>query len=246
MKLELANSYAKYYNLLDSIDEKRPIYGRDSLNGTEISEDLFFELCKIQYIGWKHRVDFKRSLKSSISDIFQDIIALFLRASLPKKYEVFLERKIDKIQPDILIEKDTVNHFAIELKTTVGWGRIDSRNEKTFEPYMERVQSIEEKFGIPQKNIIYIFAGVGNNGHGFMERYWDKVKNKRKEQPSQEPYKIIYPLFIQFDPYYLDWPGLKNKEKDKRYIALDDNMIRKYAKPNIVTPFEDIVKMIMK
>jgi hypothetical protein len=247
VKLELANNYGKFFDFLDLIETERPIYSIDSFNGIKISEDLFCEVCKIQYIGWKHRILYKRDIKSSISDVFQDIIAYFLKAALPKNYEVLLENKIGKIRPDILIKKNKEYHFAIEVKTTVGWGgRIDSRDKETIKPYEKRVNSIKKIINIAKENIIYIFAGVRNNGHGFLEQFWNEQTRERKPRPSQFPYSNIYPLFDQYDPYYWDWSksGIK---RDEEYAVLDDKEFYEKAQTKIiVTPFEEILEKIIK
>ena len=243
-QIDLVNAYAQFYEKLDSIESQRPLYnvGND-LNGTKISEDIYFQLCKIQYIGWKHRILYKRNVKVDISDVFQDIIAYYIKAVLPKKYEVLLEEKIGKTRPDILIKKDGKNYFAVEIKTTVGWGgRIDIRNEETFKPYRNRVDSISNDFNILKENIIYIFAGLSNNGIGFSEQFWDK--NTRKSRPTQFPYSIIFPLFDQYDPYYWDWSS-SNIIRDKQYALIDDNKIREIARENIISPFEEIMKIIL-
>ena len=243
-QINLGNAYAQFYDILDSIETKRPLFnvGND-LNGTKISEDIYFQLCKIQYIGWKHRILYKRNIKISISDIFQDIIAYYIKAILPKNYEVLLEEKIGKTRPDILIKKDGKNHFAVEIKTSVGWGgRIDLRNKETFKPYRDRVDSISKDFNIPKGNIIYIFAGLGNNGNNFSEQFWDE--NTRKSRPTQFPYSIIFPLFEQYDPYYWDWSS-SNIKRDKQYALIDDSKILEMAHKNIISPFEEIIKIIL-
>jgi hypothetical protein len=250
-KTNLADAYEEFYKNLDSIElPNHPKINIHEINAMEISEEIYFQLSKIHYIGWKHRVNFKRHKKSSLSDIFQDIIAYFLKYILPEEYNVILEKKISKIEPDIIIEKDNKNYFAIELKTTVGYDRIHIDKPATFIKYEKRVDKIVESFGIPRDNIIYIFQGGNdNNGRGFSEQYWNKSNNTRiTKRPSMFPYSIIYPLFVQVDPYYWDWSDRMEKsiKNTDRYFEITDEEIKKEAKRNIISPFEEIVKLILK
>jgi len=241
---DLVSAYAQFYEKLDSIESQRPLYNDENdLNGTKISEDIYFQLCKIQYIGWKHRILYKRKIKVSIAEIFQDIIAYYMKAVLPKNYEVLLEEKTGNTQPDILIKKDGKNYFVVEIKASIGRARIDIPKERTFEPYRERVDSISKDFNIPKENIIYIFGELSNNGNGFSEQYWDN--NTRKSRPTRFPYSIIFPLFKQYDPYY--WNRASSKlNKDKQYELIEDSEIREAAREDIISPFEEIMKIILK
>jgi hypothetical protein len=231
----LVEGYDKFYKTLDSAKPSGRLSVMD-MGGTAITEEIFFQLCKIHYIGWKHRVTFKRNTKISIPELFQDIVAFYLKVLLPKEYEVLLEEKSGKIKPDILIKKNGSNHFAIEVKTNVGFARIDESKPETIAQYEERVNAIADAFEIPKKNIIYIFETHHNNGRGFSEKYWDKNKKERTtKRPADSPYSIIYPLFDQADPYYWEM---------KEYKKITDETIKNKAKENIVTPFEEIINLI--
>jgi hypothetical protein len=242
---DLVNVYAQFYEKLDSIESQRPLYNAENdLNGTKISEDIFFLLCKIQYIGWKHKILYNRKKKVDIPEIFQDIIAYYMKAVLPKNYEIILEEKMGKTKPDILIKIDGKNYFVVEIKTSVGWhDRINIQNEETFIPYRNKVDSISKDFNILKENIIYIFGGLSNNGKGFSEQYWDN--NTRKNRPTQFPYSIIFPLFKQYDPYYWDWTSPKIN-KDKEYASIKDSEIQEIARQDVISPFEEIIKIILK
>jgi len=243
---KLADAYGQFYTLLDSAESEKSLYNTIDFKGTKISEDLFFQLCKIQYFGWKHRIKYKRSIKSSISDVFQDIVAYYLKMYLPKEFDITLEEKREKIRPDIIIKKGDKNYFAIEIKTTIGYGRINSKKKETFTPYNKRVKLIAQKFHISPKNILFILAGVNNNGTNFPIQYWDNDTKERKPRPAKFPYNIIYPLFDLYDPYYWKEYEEYRKERVNEYPHISDKKIREMARENIVTPFEEVLKVIIK
>jgi len=111
---------SKYYTkTLEALDDVIKLFEID-YKKTNISEAIYFHLSKMKYVGWKHRVDFNRSRKHSISDFFQDIISYYLKAALPDEYQVLLEQKIGKTQPDILVKRRNKNLFIIEAKTNIG------------------------------------------------------------------------------------------------------------------------------
>ena len=106
----------------------------------------------MKHAGWRMRVEFKRQKRHSLSDFFQDIVAFYLRASLPKTFEVELETKIADTQPDIAIKYKGLYIFVIEIKTNIGW---DRRGPK--ETFPLRIGRLSENFDVPNENIIYIF-----------------------------------------------------------------------------------------
>ena len=170
------------------------------------------------------------------------MIAYYLKAALPKEeYEVSLEEKIEverkgKKQThhvDIFIRKDSKPHFAIEVKTTIGWGRIDVQDEETYKKFIKRIDLIYDKLKVPRENIIYIFVGVNNSGKEFQELYWDKIKKRRLERPTKFPFSMIYPLFDEYDPENHNWPE-----------EMTDEGIKGKLIENLVTPLEDIIKKI--
>jgi hypothetical protein len=238
----MINISQKYDEFLQSfsLDEKFTV----DFNDTKISEDIFFHLLKIKLAGWKYRVNFQRVKKHSISDIFQDLLAAYLKTCLPINYAVELEKSIKNKKPhvDILISKDNNPHFVIEVKTTIGWSRHDL--EGTFSI---RRENIATTFNIEKSKIIYIFLEHSNVSKEFSSKYWDAKTNtsiKLNNRPRQDPYSFIFPLFNKIDPYYWDYDP--SFEKDKIYKNLSDNEIRGIARKNIVTPFEHILKLILE
>jgi len=231
-----------YSNLLDSFTQNNIIDIKS--NTLPISEAIFFHICKMKYAGWRQRINFKRSRKHSLSEFFQDIIAFYLKASLPQDYNVILEYKINKIQPDILIEKDGKFIFIIEIKTTIGWERPNYKEDEPFKIMNNRIEKLSETFDISKENIIYIFEDHGNVTKYFSNFFWNKDNNKSKGRPTEYPYSIIFPLFNSTDPYY--WKHEKGFKRDSEYIELSDEQIINKSKNNIVTPFEEIIKLIEK
>lgn len=210
------------------------------LNGTALSEAIYFHLCKMHYAGWHHRVNFKRKRKHSMADLFHDTVAFYLRIALPEEYSIEIETKIGKIQPDILVKKQGRHHFILEIKTSIGWAR-DSINTEIG----GRIQALSENFKVDQKNIAFIFLDHRNVSKIFSDRYWDEDRGIAKIRPNDEPYSSIFPLFNGVDPYY--WKtdtGSVNKKRDSEVTPLTDAYITQKATSQIVTPFEQILKMI--
>ncbi len=99
------------------------------LEQNEISKSIYKHIFKIKSSLWKFGEKFNRLKRSSISDIFQDLIALYLKLSLDDNFEVILEKKINRLQPDILVKHNEKNLFIIEIKTTIGWNRKSLNGE---------------------------------------------------------------------------------------------------------------------
>lgn len=215
-----------------------------NLRDTKLSEEIFFHLLKIKLSGWKYRVNFQRVKKHSISDIFQDLLAVYFKASLPEIYSVELEKSIKNKKPhvDILIAKNNKPHFIIEVKTTIGWSRHDLEGS-----FSKRREEISKTFGIETKKIIYVFLEHTNVSKLFSSRYWNKDTNTPVElinRSQKDPYSFIFPLFNAIDPYY--WKYEKGFNKNINYKNLSDIEIKEMAKKNIVTPFEHILKLILE
>jgi len=231
-----------YGELLDSFTIIEKI-DHSLLDTDIISKSIYLDLVKMKFAGWRHRVNFKRKKKHTISEFFQDIVAFYLKAILPDEYEIELETKIGKTQPDIAIKKDGKYYFIIEVKTNIGWARPDNSLEDPHKEIKERVEGLSNNFNVPTENIIYIFEDHGNAGKEFSENFWDKKNHKPKNRPSDFPFSIIRPLFNGNDPYY--WNHAKGFNKQAAYIELDETTIFNLAENNIVTKFEDIVKEIL-
>lgn len=231
-----------YASLLDSFTCEHKL--NVDLGGTAISEAIFFHICKMKYAGWIHRINFKRYRKHPISDFFQDIIAFYLKAALPNDYSIELEDKKGKTQPDIAIKLGNKYTFIIEVKTNIGWDRPDMKLGNPYKKIGARVDELSTNFVVPKENIIYIFEEHSNVSKAFSDNFWDKAKQKaKKERPTDFPFSKIYPLFNATDPYY--WKYEKGFDKTKEYKEISDAEISKQAKLNIVTPLEEVIRLII-
>lgn len=78
--LNIFKASGHYSNLLDSFScaDKLQV----DLSKTDVSKAIYYHICKMKYAGWRHRINFKRKRKHSISEFFQDIIAFYFKASL--------------------------------------------------------------------------------------------------------------------------------------------------------------------
>lgn len=231
-----------YSELLDSFSTTEKL-DQTLLDTNVISKTIYLDLVKMKFAGWRHRVNFKRKRKHTISEFFQDIVAFYLKAILPNEYEIELEAKIDKTQPDIAIKKNGIYHFIIEIKTNIGWARPDNSQKDPHKEFKDRVDALSKNFNVPTENIIYVFEDHGNVGKEFSEKFWDRKNHKPKESPTDFPFSIIRPLFNSNDPYY--WKHEKGFNKQINYKKFDENEIFDLAENNIVTKFEDIVKQIL-
>lgn len=241
-QIEIFKGSDLYGQLLDSFSINEKI---DShlLDTNTISKTIYLNLVKMKLAGWRHRVNFKRKRKHTISEFFQDIIAFYLKALLPEDYEIELETKIGKTQPDIAIKKKGIYHFIIEIKTNIGWARPDNSQEDPHKEFRERVSELSKNFKVPTENIIYIFEDHGNVGKEFSEKFWDKKNQIPKTRPTDFPFSIIRPLFNGNDPYY--WKHQKGFNRQTAYKEFNETEILNLAENNIVTKFEDIVKEIL-
>ncbi|MFM0140377.1 McrC family protein [Caballeronia grimmiae] len=222
-----------------------------------LSRALFFHLARMRLTGWKHRVDFKRWRKHPLSELFQDLLAFYLRRALPDDFEISLEeasssgKGVRKTCPDILIRKGGKNHFVIEVKTTMGWDRPGAgspkRNLTGAEKYRQlsdRIGRVAEAFGVPAANVIYIFEGPENLDREFEDSYWDR-KSKVGVARAGLPFPLsqIYPLFHGIDPY--NWSGWGDRGKRQQfYPTITDAELHEEGHKRIVTSFESIVDLI--
>jgi len=231
----ICKSYGSFYESFLNI-EKDCI---ENYKENEISKEIYLQLFKIHYFAGKHSKYFDRGKNHSISDIFQDIIAFYLKTFLGNEYHISLEEKKEDIQPDILIKRNGINHFLIEIKTNIGWERESLKNGK-FEDRIEKASNI---FEIKKENIIYIFESPGNVSKEFLEIFYDKNKEEAKKiRPQISPYNHIFPLFYSTDPYYM--PDLRNINIYDEEIP--NEYILSISEKNIISKFEEIIKLIKK
>lgn len=238
---EASNHYSA---LLDSFSRKDKL--DVDFNSTVISEAIYFHICKMKYAGWRHRVNFKRYRKHSFSDFFQDIIAFYLKAALPNDYRIELEPKEGpkkgKTQVDIAIKRSNKYVFLIEIKTTIGWGRPDTKALDPYKRIRDRINKLSTNFDVSSENIIYVYEEPSNVNKEFEAKFWDREIEKPMPRRKDFPFCKIFPLFNAIDPYY--WKHRKGFKKDKEYREISDEEIQSQAKRNIVTPFEEILRRI--
>lgn len=194
-----------------------------------VTLQIFYDLFKIRESQWQHKLKFKRRVDYSTSEIFQDLIAHYLKRILPKNYEIILEYKQNKLRPDILIKKNNKNHSIIEVKTTIGWNRwlVEENN------YMTRLKKLKKEFNVPLKRIFYIFESSRNVNEEFAKKFRN-IKRKKKI------HRHIFPLFeYTADPFYIS-----KKQKIKGHKKYTDKEILKFYKEYKLTNFYEIVKKI--
>lgn len=212
------------------------------LKNNLVSRAIYYHICKMKYAGWKHRINFNRYKKHTISEFFQDVIAFYLNVTLPDDCIIELEKKTKKTQPDIAIRKGEKYIFLIEIKTNIGWERPDSNKADPFEDIKIRIDSLSKNFNIDQENIIYILEEHSNVSKEFSGTFWDSKEGKATKRPTDFPLNRIYPLFNATDPYY--WKYEKGFNRTCAFKEFSDEEIYYASKNNIVTPFEDIIKRI--
>ena len=205
----------------------------------------FADIAYMRYAGWKYKIQFQRKVKHSLSEYFQDMVAVYLKAILPDEYDVILEEQRNlnglHLRPDILIQKNGKDHFILEIKTNLGWMRPDFKSEDPFGDMKKRIADLCQNFDIPEQNMFYIVEEVGNASKQFEQYYWDK----KTQKPSLERSGFvnqIKPLFYGTDPYY--WAEY-TKARDQKYPILSYDDLFHAAENRIVTPFEQIIKHIL-
>jgi type I site-specific restriction endonuclease len=227
----------------------------------ELSKALFCQLAKVKYAGWRHRVEFKRGRKHSISEIFQDLVAYYLRCALDKQhFEVLLEQsrpgvgENKRTQADILILKDAKPVFIIEAKTTIGWARPDENTPEPYASLEQRLKMVSENFGVEPDNVIYVFEEPTNVSDVFTQNFWDNSKTPgiSVKRPATGPLSKIYPLFYGTDPLHWGWEELaKETPREKRRSPtswypkkITEERFLREAETRIVTPLEHVIRLI--
>ena len=212
---------------------------------SEISKEIFRQMFKIRQYAHEHGINFDRGRSPTMADIFQDIIAYYLKTFLDDRYEVRLEieKKGEKktYRPDILIKKNGKNYFIIEVKTSLQWKKGST------EECEEKIKEMSKCFGIKQDNIIYILES-GNLNKKFLAEYYEintkDIDNRKAKEnrPKNIPYKYFYPLFYKTGDNIEE---LKEEGHEGAfYKNIDARKLEKIAKKNIITKFEDIIKKI--
>ena len=182
--INLIDNYIDYLHSFSKINRQE-----FNLESTEISQAIFVQIFRLKTALWKQSVEFRRMKRTSISDIFQDILALYIKIALDENFEVILEEKKGKFQPDILIKYNGENLFILEVKTNIGWERNSLSGH-----FQNRIKSISEVFGINEQNIVYIFQSPWNVNRDFTSKYLDFETWKAKPLPTKFPYNKIRPL----------------------------------------------------
>jgi hypothetical protein len=216
---------------------------------SEISKEIFRQMFKIRQYAHEHGINFDRGRSPTMADIFQDIIAYYLKTFLDDRYKVRLEveekGEEKTYRPDILIEKKYgekfKSHFIIEVKTSLQW------KTESIKECEEEIKKMSKCFSIKQDNIIYILES-GNLNKKFLAEYYEiNTKNidnrKAKENRLKNiPYKYFYPLFYKTGD---DIEELKEEGREGAfYENIKGEKLEKLAAKNIITKFEDIIKMI--
>lgn len=228
---ELTNNYIQFIESFAQIENED-----FDLKKNDISEAIFKHIFQIKIAQWKKRIQFNRLKKISISDTFQDIIALYLKISLSDNFEVFLEKKSGKLQPDILIQYNGDNLFILEIKTNIGWDR-DSLNGGI----ADRIYALATEFNIPEKNVVYIFLNPWNVKSSFRSLYYDHKNDVVQPLPTEFPFSQIRPILKSDDPYY--WK--QDFDKQKNFKEYSKEEIDEKSKKNIVIPLEITIQEII-
>ena len=215
MKSDIVNNFSKFLNSLSDTRKK--------VNLGNISFKIYYEMFRIREAQWKYKGDFERRRDHSTSEIFQDLIAHYLKRALPSNFNVILEEKSGKLMPDILIRKDNKNWSIIEIKTNIGWDRdlIKEGNHKV------RLKQLNNEFKVPLKRVFYIFETIGNVGKDF-ER---KVLNNEYRGD-------IFPLCkVLPSPYYI--------KEVREYRKFSDKEIKNLYSENKITDFKEIINTVI-
>lgn len=234
-----ADSYAAFFESF-----RQPARVTPDRDGQVMSEALFFHVCKMHYAGWHHRVHFGRGLKHDLADVFEDLVAYYLRMALPEEYTLRLETMKDRIRLDILVSKGDRLLGAIEVKTTIGWRRPGetTENPDPYASFTKRITDISRAFQVPPANVIYIFEDHSNVTKEFSAQFWSNGA-RITERPGTFPHSIIYPLFNEPDPYY--WKEWKRIDRKMECPVISDDHILERSARSIVSPLESVVQRIM-
>lgn len=193
----------------------------------DISYQIFYDLFRIREFQWQYKVEFGREVDASLSDIFQDIIAHYLK--ILTNYEILCEHKQGKLRPDILIRTKGQNKAIVEVKTTIGY----NRNLLKGNAYKKRLEELSREFKIPITKTFYIFEGANNVTGDFAKIFESKKNHKVK--------KYIFPLFRKTaHPFNISNIGNRKKEYQK---YTDKEVFELYCKSKL-TDFNDILSKI--
>ncbi len=224
MKKKCDLTVSKHFgNFLKALGE-----GQLSSCNSDLTYQIFYDLFKIRVAQFEYKKNANRNIDYALSDIFQDLIARYLRASLSSNYKILLEYKQNKLRPDILVKKNNVNWAIIEVKTTIGWNRDLVKNDN----YKERLKNLSSEFDVPLKRIFYIFESSRNVNKEFASYF--------KEGGKSEITKFILPLFEKnASPFFIH-----KKEDASNKINYSDKEIFSFYQENVITDFKEIVRKV--
>jgi len=228
------------------------------LKSQDVSRALFLHLCKIKYAAWKHKVLFKRGQRHSLAEVFQDLFAFYLRASLPNNYEISLEEprvlfrngKKLTIKPDICIKLNGRVECVIEAKTTIGWARPDYKlpEHQIYQKMQDRIDDVAASFEIDPCRVLFVLEEPTNVSRKFISEFWDIKNSVPTRRPVSGTLSHIYPLYVGTDPFYWKWRKKlpEGRQTSDWFISeLSDAEILEKSATSIVTPFEYLLQFIL-
>jgi hypothetical protein len=193
----------------------------------DISYQIFYDLFRIREYQWQYKVEFDREVDASLSDIFQDLIAHYLK--ILTKYEILCEHKQGKLQPDILIRNKGRNKAIIEVKTTIGRNRDLIKGND----YKKRLENLAKEFEVPIERTFYIFEAANNVTRDFSEIF--------RSRKDHEVKKYIFPLFHKTaHPFNIS--NIRNRRREYQKFT-DSEVYDLYCRSKL-TDFNDILKKI--
>ena len=189
MNSSIGEAFESFLDSLNNISDT-------SNDSEDLSFQIFYDLAKIRIAQSKFKDCFNRKIDYSLADIFQDILAHYLKKYLGEDFKVMLEEKSGKLRPDILIMKNNKNWAIIEAKTNVGWNRDFVKGDN----YKPRLEELKEELGIPLKRIFYVLEHASNVDKEFFNLMTAGNKN-------EEIHEYVIPLFkwpLSYEPkiYY--------------------------------------------
>ncbi|KXU87146.1 hypothetical protein CR51_36035 [Caballeronia megalochromosomata] len=221
-----------------------------TLEGRELSKALFCDLARIKYAAWRHRAKFSRGKSHSVSEIFQDLLAYYLRCALdPALFAVVLEehRRDEKCRSDIIVKRKVAGNefkasFVIEVKTTTGFAPLSSDEARV--KAVARLKQVAKAYRVFEHNVIYVYQEPRNNGKGVELMYWNSQQMQAPENFSRAslppPFDRMYPLFDRTDP--VQW---ESRWKHEKFVPdVPQSRFLEEASRRIVTPLEEIIPLI--
>jgi hypothetical protein len=153
------------------------------------------------------------------------------------------------LQPDICIRLDGRLQFIVEVKTTIGWARPNYKpgDHNPYAAMADRIQELATNFDLPEERILYIFEEPTNvHSKLFLPRFWDSAQAIPAPRPTEGVLSHIYPLYMTTDPFYWDDLAIPHgRAKENWCPDLAGDLILARAKRSVVTPFEDILALIL-